>query len=263
LLLLERIRLETYLSYVAFADAALPIADEWFQEPIQSISVKILGPFSATADGACQVALPDGVTIAYVKPRSDVERKLVVAREKIAADLAHILELPVAPVVVRLPMPDEGWPYHTAMSLSCLKSGRLWLTGGAAHLPAAGEALEALRVFWTWIGDGDHNAHPQNLLFEVLPDRVAVVAIDHSYSLCHHNAADPLAVRECQGYGTKGDFQGTAAATTVKIRSLNLNRIETTVRKMNPILTGEEQERMLRILNVRRDHLGRLLGLEE
>ena len=251
------------MSYVAFADAALPIADQWFQEPIQSISVQILGPFSATADGACQVALPDGVTIAYVKPRPDAERKLVVAREKIAADLAHVLELPVAPVVVRLPMPDEGWPHHSAMSLSCLKSGRLWATGGAAHLAAAGEALEALRVFWTWIGDGDHNGHPHNLLYEVRPDKVAVVAIDHSFSLCHHNGANPLAVGECPGYGTKADFRATATATMVKIRLLGSGKIETVVRKMNPILTGEEQERMLRILAVRCDHLGRLLGLEE
>ena len=41
------------------------------QEPIQSISVKIFGAFSPAADGAGQVVLPDGVTVAYVRPRPD------------------------------------------------------------------------------------------------------------------------------------------------------------------------------------------------
>jgi hypothetical protein len=250
------------LNFVSFAAEALPTADRWFQEPVQLIPVTPLGPFSATADGACQVALADGA-VAFVKPRPDAPRNLVVAREKIAADLAHILELPVAPVVVRLPMPDQGWPHHSAMSLSCLKAGRLWAAGGDVHRAIAGQTLEALRVFWTWIGDGDHNGHGQNLLFEVRAGGVAVVAIDHSYSLCHQNAANPLAVGECNGYGTKDEFRATAQLTLVKIRTLEWSTVESIVQRMHPILTAEEQERILKILKERRDRLGALLGLEE
>jgi hypothetical protein len=68
---------------------------------------------------------------------------------------------------------------------------------------------------------------------------------------------------ECGGYGTKGDFRATAQATLVKIRSLEWAQIESIVKRMHPILTGEEQKRMLKILNVRRERLGKLLGLEE
>ena len=81
--------------------------------------------------------------------------------------------------------------------------------------------------------------------------------------LCHRNAGNPLAVGECRGYGTKDDFRATAQATVVKIRSLGWTKIEGIVKRMHPILTGEEQERMLQILNVRREQLGKLLGLEE
>lgn len=250
------------MTLVNFVAEAQSTADRWFNEPIQSIPVKTLGPFSATADGACQVALPDGA-IAFVKPRPDAPRNLVVAREKIASDLAHILELPVAPVVVRVPIPDQGWPHHSALSLSCLKAGRLWAAGGDVHRVTAGQALEALRIFWTWIGDDDYNAHGQNLLFEVQTGAVAVAAIDHSFSLCHRNATNPLAVGECKGYGTKDEFRPTAQLSMVKIRSLEWARIEPIVRRMHPILTGQEQERILQILKERRDHLVRLLGLEE
>ncbi len=250
------------MTFVSFASDALSTAEQWFDEPIQSIPVKPLGPFSATADGACQVALQDG-SIAFVKPRPDAPRNLVVAREKIASDLAYLLELPVAPVVVRTPMPEQGWPHHSAMSLSCLKAARLWAAGGDAHRVAAGRALEALRVFWTWIGDNDHNGHGNNLLFEVRADDVAVVGIDHSYSLCHGNSGNPLAVGECKGYGTKGDFAATAQLAIVNIRSLEWPKIEPIVTRMHPILTGEEQERMLKILKERRAHLGKFLGLEE
>lgn len=211
------------LGFVKFADSATSAADDWFAEPIQIIPVKIAGPWSSTADGACEVHFDNG-TVAYVKPRQDVARNLTVAREKIAADLAHLLKLPVAPVVVRAPDPDSEWPHYSAMSLACLRAGRLWASGGDAHLEKAAPALEGLRVFWTWIADVDHNGHGQNLLYEVRADACPVVAIDHSYSLGHGNQGDnPLAVAPSTGYGTAGrqDCQAALLRTVLKITSLD------------------------------------------
>jgi hypothetical protein len=82
-----------------FSVTAMPIADQWFQSPIVSGPVDVIGNYSTTADGACPVRLLGG-ELAFMKPRPDAERKLVVAREKIAADFAHALGLPVAPVAV-------------------------------------------------------------------------------------------------------------------------------------------------------------------
>jgi hypothetical protein len=250
------------LSFVSFATDVISTADSWFQTPIQSIPVKTVGNFSATADGACEVQLADG-SVAYVKPRPGAAHNLLLAREKIAFDLAHLLNLPIAPVVVRTPEPASGWQHFSLLSLACLLSGRLWGAGGSAHIDLAAPALEALRVFWTWIGDSDHNGHGQNLLYEIRTGECAVVAIDHSYSLCHGNLAAPLTVGVSAGYGTAGrsDCQHALRRTVTKILSLDDARIEKLVRRLAEILTDAEQDRTLRILGERRASLRRLLGL--
>lgn len=220
-----------------------------------------LGPFSTTADGSCPVELIDGAT-AYVKPRPAAARNLTVAREKIASDLGYLLGLPVAPVVVRLPE-GTAWPHHSALSLAMLPAARQWGTGGQKYLSEVAEVLEELRVFWTWIGDSDHNDHAGNLLYAVKSSRCDVLAIDHSWSLCHGNQKTSLDVGVCLGYGTaRMPESGTwARAMHAKILSLEWGKVENVVRRLQPILSGDEQDRMLLILQERRDHLATFLGL--
>lgn len=235
-------------------------ATQWFDNPVQTIAVKPTGPFSATADGACPVEF-GSQEVAFVKPRPDAARNLVVAREKIAADLARLLGLPVAPVVVRTP--DASSAHHSAMSLAMLSAARHWGSGGHAHLNSVAETLERMRVFWTWIGDVDHNGHPQNLLYAIDNGACAVLAIDHSYSLCHGNAANSLATGLSQGYGTMvlpGREAWTRAARDT-ILALDWAAVENMVRRLQVIVTTDEQDRILQILQERRDHLATLLGL--
>jgi hypothetical protein len=241
-------------------ESPLPKAAQWFQRPIQPIAVTPTGPFSSTADGACPVEF-DGGDAAYVKPRPDAAKNPAVAREKIAFDLAYLLELPVAPVVVRLPEPNE-WPHHSAMSLAALPSARLWGAGGH-DIATAGEHLEKLRAFWTWIADEDHNGHPNNLLFAIRSGRCDVVAIDHSYSLCHRNPSAPLCVGVCQGYGAHDlpDAPAWRTAIFARIQSLNWAMVENVVRRLAPILPTADQDAILHILEVRRNQLATFLGL--
>ena len=190
------------MSTVSASWSGLPLetAEQWFKDPIQTIDVTLTGVFSPTADGACPVCF-DGTRSAFVKPRPGPENKLLVAREKISSDLAYLLGLPVAPVVVRCPMAPD-WPNYTAMSLVVSSSARLWGAGGDKHIAIAAEILEHLRVFWTWIGDTDHNNHPGNLLFMVNGSKIELCAIDHAFTLCRQCHPDPLAVPACTGYGT-------------------------------------------------------------
>jgi hypothetical protein len=252
------------VSLARFAAPTMPIAEQWYRTPIQSISVTCVGPFSLTADGACQVHLPDG-SVAYLKPRPGAERNLMVAREKIASDLARLLDLPVAPVVVRTPDPSAGWNHHSALSLACLPAARPWAHGGAAHLDRVASTLERLRVFWTWIADSDHNGHGGNLLFEIRPDGCAVIAIDHSWSFGHDNNIDPLAFSASTGYGTarRDDCRPALQTIMTDIQSLGWDTIETIVRRLAGILTVPEQDRILHILRERRTSLRRLLGVPD
>jgi hypothetical protein len=234
-------------------------AEQWFHNPIQAITVTTIGQFSPSADGACRVEFDRGA-VGYVKPRQDAAKNPVVAREKIAFDLGFLLGLPVAPVVVRSPDPP-AWPYHSALSLEASTAARLWGAGGC-DLSTAGKHLEELRVFWTWIGDQDHNGHAGNLLFTVRSGRSEVISIDHSYSLCHGNKTDPLQVGVCQGYGTAAmpDAPAWRAAVLAKINALEWPTIEHIVRRLEPILDKGEQDTIIKIIKARRDHLATLLG---
>lgn len=237
-----------------------PTADAWFGDPIQDVVVTTTGPFSPTADGACPVEMAGGHR-AFIKPRPDAARNLVVAREKIASDLAYLLGLPVAPVIVRRPSHPD-WQFHSAISLAVLPSARQWGSGGHGHLHTVAERLEGLRVFWTWIGDNDHAGHPGNLLFAVGPQGCDILAIDHSYSMCHGNQNTSLDVGVSPGYGSGGMAEAPvwARATADKILSLDWDRVQNVVQRLQPILTPEEQNKILRILKDRRDHLPTFFG---
>src|SRR5262249_32946622 len=129
------------------------------------------------------------------------------------------------------------------MSLAALPSARLWGAGGY-DITTAGEQLEALRVFWTWIADDDHNGHPHNLLFAIRAGRCDVVSIDHAYSLCHRKPTDLLYAGVSQGYGADGLPGAPAwrAAIFAKINALDWSKVENVIRRLAPILPTADQD---------------------
>jgi hypothetical protein len=236
------------------------LAELWFQFPIDSLSVKLEGDYSHTADGACRVSFGGG-DIGFVKPRPDSPNPNVVANEKIASDLGHLLHLPVAPVLIRKPEPN--WPNYTALSLVCLPQGRHWDQGVQSPTDELNNALESLRVFWTWIGDVDHNQHGQNLLYEFDGVKYSVVAIDHSYAF-GHDGTDPLTAPVSSGYNTSVMESVTTA------RSLTLNAIieidwakveDVFMRLVGEILTDTEAKDRLKWLETRKDYLDKLIDV--
>lgn len=241
-----------------YAPPAPDIAEDWYCNPIQEIAVEVLGGYSPSADGACRVKYSDNL-IAYVKPRPDSQNQDVVANEKIAADLGHILELPVVPIVVRQPM--EGWPIYTAMSFACLPQGRHWEQGPVNRSEELDRQLEILRVFWTLIGDIDHGGHPQNLLYEFDGSDFRLLAIDHSYAF-GHGQSDPLTLAPSLGYGT-AEMQHVVSVrskTIDTIQSLDWSKVEHIfMRLTDGLLTESIANEKLNWVAKRRDNLPNLL----
>jgi len=236
-----------------FGEWAERIADDWMGNPIQQISVVQLTEFSNSADGACRVSFGDDERIAFVKPREEKGSR-VIAHEKIASDIGKLLQLPVAPVVIREREPDAPWDRLTAMSLSCLASPRHW---GDAPLPLDDEVvsvLESLRVFWTWLGDTDHNNHPQNFLYELpLRSTPRFVAIDHSYIF--PEAVDPLTAPVCGGYDTASHAAAPQARqrTLDAIERINVAQLQHLVRRLvGTALTDDQADRIIAWLESRR-----------
>lgn len=238
------------------------VAQDWYQNPLQTIQVTKLGDYSATADGACRVSFFDTI-VGFVKPRPDSQNPLVVANEKIAADLAFALHLPVAPVVIRLPMDGTEWTRYSALSLSCLSAGRHWGEAPLAHCDATAPALEALRVFWSWIGDVDHGGHPANLLYETNAEGCQFVAIDHSYAFGHGNG-DVLTVAASAGYGAHDHESARSAriAALDDIEALDWQIVEHIVNRLvDSVLVQGDAIRILAWLNQRRPMLRELMNV--
>lgn len=239
-----------------FADWAERIAADWAENPVQRIPVVQLSEFTAnTADGACRVSFSQDERIGFVKPREEKGSR-VIAHEKIASDIGRLLGLPVAPVVIR-EKEDAPWDRLTAMSLSCLAAPRHW---GDAPLPIDDDVvsvLEPLRVFWTWLGDTDHNNHPQNFLYELpLRGRPRFVAIDHSYVF--PEGIDPLTAPVCGGYDTANHAAAPQARqrTLDAIEALDAGQLQQIVRRLvGTALTDAQADRIIAWLDSRRPQL--------
>jgi hypothetical protein len=242
-----------------FTSHARPLAEHWFANPIQDIDVVVSGEYSGTADGACYVEF--GVASwGYVKPRPGNPNPNVVANEKLASDIGFMLGLPVAPVVIR--SPKDGWPTHTALSLQCLKSPRLWNQGPPQPTTELCQTLEALRVFWTLIGDVDHNQHSENLLYEVSDIGFAMAAIDHSYSFGH--GGDALTTPASMGFPLLPMVpnESTRSLALRAIDELNWHEVERLfTRLVGLLLTAGDAKLKFDWLTRRRENIRDVLGL--
>lgn len=252
-------------AYRIFDQVINTIADRWFDDPIQDIAFDKIGDYSPSLDGACEVKIAYD-RIAFLKPRETVA-DLQIANEKIASDIGYLIGLPVAPAVIRPPDKTSG-SRHTLLSLSCLKSSRHWSDVPPALTPDNVPALEALRVFWTWIGDLDHDGHPNNLLYEVRAGgSFQLVSIDHSFIWGAYGDAigDPLTSPVSRGYATQSHRSAAAArrATMDIIQELDFRKVQQVVdRLVDAVLTRNEAGRIAAWLVSRKAVLGRLLDLE-
>jgi hypothetical protein len=241
-----------------YQNPVLELCQHWFEQPCQSLDVERLSDFSQTADGACRVSFSSGV-IGFVKPRPDNQNLNVVANEKLASDLGHLLELPLAPILVRPPM--EEWPRYSALSLVCLPQGRHWEQGPTQRTEELDQQLEALRVFWTWIGDVDHGGHPHNLLYEFDGSKFRIVAIDHSYAFGHGDT-EPLTAPVSLGYGTLNMSHVVSVRRRVieMIMALDWSDVEQIFRRLpDELLTVADVEKKLDWIAKRRESLVSLL----
>ncbi|WP_443750828.1 hypothetical protein [Asticcacaulis solisilvae] len=230
------------------------LAQDWFDNPLQKFGFTTIGLFSNTATGSCRVSFGEN-NIGYIKPntQSGDSRNLLVAREKIAADLAHALGFPVAPVVIRMPTGDR-WNHPMALSLSCLQSPRPWNPDDADLAKMAVADLERLRIFWSWIGDVDHNGNRGNLLYERTGSTCRVIAIDHARSMCHScDQYNPDRVGMCMGYAT-AELEGAAEARACAAKLIldaGMRYADLVVHRLDTILTPEAQIRIMGILEGR------------
>lgn len=122
-----------------------------------------------------------------------VSEVAVAAHEKICADLAYDLGLPVPPVILwNRDQRPAGEEKFTAISAVPFPAPRQWseIKSNPAHLGAVRgkmvAVVSAMTVFDTWVQNIDHNDHPGNLLICIdSAGELQVAYIDYAYSLAY------------------------------------------------------------------------------
>src|SRR5208282_4303726 len=122
-------------------------------------------------------------------PRADQDKHFRAAHEKIAFDLAHLIALPVAPVV--LWAKDIGTTYKVGRSISCwaFPQGEKWSEAdkkgliSMAQKQSVSEVVAAMRVFHAWIGDGDRKPDHVFVDLDSPPSHLNIAFFDHGNSM--------------------------------------------------------------------------------
>ena len=141
----------------------------------------------ATNNSPLQVANAAGV-LGVQKPGQDaVTNPYTAATEKIVADLAHHLRLPVPPVTLWDRGAAAGDPRYVAVSAWAYEGAITWVQGEPGLTAAQRTALlpwaSAMVSFESWIG-ADDRQNPSNMLVAVDPGGEVLGAwIDYAFSL--------------------------------------------------------------------------------
>jgi hypothetical protein len=191
------------------------------------------------------------------------------AHEKIAADLAFRLRLPV-PAVCLWKDPSNGhlfavstWAFRQAMTW-----GEVSTRLSATFMQNAAPAFSAMRVFHTWIGDTDHGGNPGNVLVDVESgeDQPRVAFIDHAFSMSQNPdfVTKPAQIVPSLYVPDGMSHLASISETIERINQMEATMLETIVRRVPaPFLPSERAEAIILGLLKRRTELAGLFGVVE
>lgn len=193
------------------------------------------------------------------------------AHEKIAADLADLLELPIPPVALSNKTEGMGLAKVVALSYEALPQGKPWAKLSDAQKDQAKAKLlptfSAMWVFNAWVCDTDHNWNVGNVIVEIFPDGLVNTAfIDYSNALTH--AWKPPANPQAQDWSKRNDpynpcDKAAMAEAIGRIEKLPSQQIASIIgRTPGDCLAADLAKHLTEGLEARRKQLKAILKLE-
>jgi len=171
--------------YRRFAVREQSVAESWATEVVSHLKWELGPPFGDGESNPVRVKNSAGLC-GIAKPAFDRDIPRA-AHEKIAADLAYLLDLPVPPVVL---WSDPHGAGQFAISLYAFPQPLTWLQAimirqDPQFLANCLDIFAAGYVFHVWIGDTDHHANPGNVLVdaEASIQQPGLAFIDHANSM--------------------------------------------------------------------------------
>lgn len=203
----------------------------------------------------------------FAKPALEKPGMPAGAHEKISADLAFQVGVPV-PGVVLWDRAEDGAQF--CVSMNAFRQSFRWRqvanrVSDEFHFRCR-DVFALGAVFHTWIGDTDHNGHPDNVLVDGASiENPRLAFIDHAHSLSRSWAVRKEPVKRLSAYYCPLDDLPRNALIDAVDRVLQVNE-EQVARIVDRIPEGylEARRRELVISNLvgRREQLGALFGLD-
>jgi hypothetical protein len=253
-----------------FSPEQLALCDEWFGCVETVDDWEDRGPVGEGESQSIRVQSKSTGLMGVAKPGPAVARDSTcrAAHEKIAFDLAHVLGLPIPPVV--LWGKDLGQPFVRGRSISAwaFRQAKKWDEAqrlGVITTPlltSASAVVSAMRVFHTWISDTDRKSDHTQVDLESDPTALGVAFIDHAFSMSHQWKGANAPTGACPTYMPAPEHRDMMIKTADEISAFADAEIE---RIVNRIPTGylpmAEQEHIRSNLKSRKRNLRALLGL--
>jgi hypothetical protein len=188
------------------------------------------------------------------------------AHEKLAYDLAYLIELPVSPVVLwQEGAPD---PYKRGRSISAwaFEQSLTWKAADAsgfitpAQTEAARSIISAMRAFHIWIGDLDRDTHQISIDLAAGTGELRVSFYDHSSSMSYIWSTDDAETQTLPTYFPLPDLREIMLETADRIAALPESQIrDLAMRIKEPYLPDEIRHRILSNLLRRKARLREIL----
>lgn len=179
------------------------------------------------------------------------------AHEKIAADLGHLLELPIPPVTLWTD-PASGKLY--SISAFAFPQALTWDQATPLRTPAfmanALSILAAGFVFHTWISDGDHGGNGGNVLIDQGSSEAepSLAFIDHAFSMSQNwNEASPPCIPLGAYYAPVNDLPREHLERVVKrVQGIKDDQIQHLIGRVPPQFLPDLQANLIRKCLLRR-----------
>jgi hypothetical protein len=189
-----------------FSQEQLELCNKWFSLVETTDIWNELGPVGDGESQSIRVQNTDGL-IGVAKPgQPKTDGICRAAHEKIAFDLAHILEFPVPPVI--LWDRGDGHQDNRYLSISAWAFPQSVKWNNAQQMGilteqlqlSVGPALSAMHVFHTWISNTDRKSDHIQVNIDSQGDELEIAFIDHAYSMSQVWKGDNWQVGECPKY---------------------------------------------------------------
>ena len=253
-----------------FDDARLRLCDEWFAAVETRGTWDDLGPVGEGESESRKLECRATGQRAAAKPGPGKAEDPIcrAAHEKIAFDLAHLLKLPVAPVIL---WPEAlGAPYVRGRSICawCFAQCETWDVAIGLGLltqeliDSTSPVSSAMRVFHSWISDTDRGGKHVFVDTDRIAAPLPVAYIDHSWGFSHEWQVEPHPNPSITNYMHADEDRGTVEMMVDRVAGLPPDEIDRIVGRIpSGYLPSAERGRILSNLHLRQGNLRSLLGL--